>query len=67
MSTAEKDAIWYEMQHCRWEVAAQALEAQGYERQADTWYPAVFVKAGEPSLVLVRNLGAIEWYTRQVN
>ena len=62
-----RDAAWLEADACAWEVAAQELDAQGYERKADAWYPAVFVKDGAAALVLTRKLGRLVWTPQEVS
>ena len=49
-----------------WNEAAYQLEQDGYTRQPDDYYPAVFVK-GDEKLVLVRDLGFLNWHTRRLD
>lgn len=56
------DAQWYADSDKEWELQAQLLEVNGYTRQADRWYPAVFVKPNSVDLVLVRDFGRLNWH-----
>lgn len=59
-------ADFYAASDAAWEKAAQALEADGYTRRDDPYYPAVFVKDGAPDMVLTRPLGVLNWTPREL-
>lgn len=54
---------WVERDKEAWEKAARNLEAQGYTRRDDSYWPAVFVK-DDSEKVLVRDLGMLNWFPR---
>lgn len=67
MNASERQwAAWIAASDAAWEKAAQTLEADGYTRRDDAYYPAVFVKDGAPDLVLTCSLGSILWGPREL-
>jgi hypothetical protein len=59
-----REKAWADECNRRYEEAAQALVADGWERQAHDYYPAVFVK-GDERAILVRSLGVSgPWHRR---
>ena len=57
---------WMEEDRLAWEAAAADLEADGYTRQSDTYWPALFVRPFAPTMVLVRHLGVLNWHSREL-
>ena len=57
------DDNWERDDEKAWNAAAAKLEADGYTRQSDAYYPAVFVKDGD-KVVLTRPLATHDWQPR---
>jgi len=55
---------WEERDKEAWEAAAAALEADGYMRRHDSYWPAIFHK-DNTEMVLVRDLGMLNWHPRE--
>ncbi len=58
-----KDKDWERLDAKAWNTAAAKLEAEGYTRRTDGYYPAVFCKDGE-EVVLTRPLATHNWQPR---
>ena len=64
---AEKlQAEWEQKDRAAWEAAAIKLEAQGYTCHKRNSRLPIFCKVGEPDLILVRQLGNLNWYTMEL-
>jgi len=57
------DQEWYSADEQAWNAAADKLEADGYTRRHDAYWPAVFVK-GNDEQVLTRPLATLNWAPR---
>jgi len=57
---------WEQLDREAWEAAAADLDAKSYRREADGYWPAVFTSADCPSLVLIRDLGRLNWHAREL-
>jgi len=55
---------WDKRDKAAWETAAVKLEAEGFVRHKDSYWPAVF-RRDDTELVLVRGLGSLNWYPRE--
>ena len=58
---------WMEEDRLAWEAAAAELEADGYSRQSDSYYPAMFHKDNAPIMVLHRHLGVLDWHPKEAS
>ena len=60
-----REKAWIDKCNGNFEKAADDLVAKGYTRKDHDrrWYPSTFHK-GDMTLVLVRNLGSSQWYSR---
>jgi len=58
------DRQWEQRDREAWEAAAADLDTQAYKREADGYWPAVFTRTDCPDLVLVRDLGRLNWHPR---
>ena len=65
MSIERRPKPWEQRDKESWEAAAAELDAQGYERVKDSYWPAMFVKDDCPNLVLVRDLGWLNWHPKE--
>jgi len=65
MSLNTRPLAWELRDQEAWNTAAAELEAEGYNREHDSYWPAVFVKDAHESLVLVRGLGVLNWHPRE--
>ena len=54
------DQEWMSKDRQAWEAVAARLESEGYSREPDDYYPAIFCKDGE-ELALTRPLGTLNW------
>ena len=64
MNITNSPKSWESRDRESWDNAAASLEADGYTRRHDSYWPAVFVKGGSEQ-VLVRDLGCLNWHPRE--
>jgi len=62
------DQEWYALVEAEYELVAHDLQAQGYTRiESHDFFKWHYTKPGQPTLVIVRELGSPNWWAKELD